>query len=768
MILRNPALWRDSFFTTALCFLAVVFPFAPKSHAQGISGHVVEIFSRQNISNATVGMYQHDSLLIQTKTDSSGFYSIQTNHAGRVSIHITHPDYTDYIESDLVLDGYSTTRLEYLLTLKSFDLPGITVLANQKRNTDFVRTIKPEDMVLVAGNFEDPVRIAHSQPGIVLLNDQANHLSARGQSPIYNNFYLEGLEIVNPNHTSNAGTLSDLPTQYGGGINMFSAQILGSTDIYLGLGPLSIDDVSGAAINMHIHESAKPEWRAKAGLIGLELGAGSKLGRNSILDFNLRYSFTGLLTNMGVDFGGEKIGFYDGVVSYVQEAGRHKLKAFAWAGRSTNVFDHVEPVEEAETFKDFFDIDYGNDILGAGGKYDLQIGGKTHLFSGIAYSFNHSTYTKHGNFENASFSEFHDGKIHLFTSFLELHSTLSDRLQTILGIRYTDRTSEFLVALFPEEPIGRIYLQSNWKLSPDFGLEIGGEVLRAFVQSGNPYGDIVGGYRVILSKSMGSHSVLFGGIRQSASEPQPIISGSAENPYSISRNIEIGWTYTEGNHHLALNAYWQHMAKLFVAISDSANYFLTDYPFLRSNRLITDYRDDGEANQYGVEATYKFVSLKNWHLEFNQSVYKSNRGLVGQELPGGRYDGRYATHIAVSHELFRDRKNKNRIWGFSMRGILNGGLRETGIDTVASKEEWTTIALYPSNYDQHLPAFKRIDFSITRTISTSNIRWRYSLDIQNLFSFTNIAYHYYDNYLQKIVAQEHLGIIPVLSVQASW
>jgi hypothetical protein len=153
MILRNPAQRRDSFFLPAFFLAVMLCSFAPKSFAQGIFGHAVESFSRQNISNAEVGVYQHDSLLMKTMTDSSGFYSIQTNLAGRVSVRITHPDYADYIEPDLILDGYSTTRLEHLLTLKSFDLPGVTVVANQKRNTDFVRTIKPEDMVLVAGNF---------------------------------------------------------------------------------------------------------------------------------------------------------------------------------------------------------------------------------------------------------------------------------------------------------------------------------------------------------------------------------------------------------------------------------------------------------------------------------------------------------------------------------------------------------------------------------------------------------------------------------------
>ena len=50
----------------------------------------------------------------------------------------------------------------------------------------------------------------------------------------------------------------------------------------------------------------------------------------------------------------------------------------------------------------------------------------------------------------------------------------------------------------------------------------------------------------------------------------------------------------------------------------------------------------------------------------------------------------------------------------------------------------------------------------------SKVRWRYALDIQNVLGLTNVAYTYYDPYLKQVVDQQQLGLIPVLSVQASW
>ena len=154
-------------------------------------------------------------------------------------------------------------------------------------------------------------------------------------------------------------------------------------------------------------------------------------------------------------------------------------------------------------------------------------------------------------------------------------------------------------------------------------------------------------------------------------------------------------------------------------------------------------------NELGTELSYQWDTGKNWHIDFNQTLYSSKRGLEAGQLTSGRYDGGYASHISISHDVFGEKKNKNRIWNFALRGIVNGGLRETAIDTALSRVDRTTIALYPGIFDQQLPAFKRIDLGITRTVATARVRWRYSLDIQNLFGLTNIAYHYYDPYLKR-------------------
>lgn len=756
MILRNPAAMWDSFFRVILsavlfCLTGSMLP------AQGVIGSVVEEFSRQPIYHASVIISLNDSTIFNGQTNKNGFYSLKFFKAGRVNIAISAPGYANQQMTDVLLDGYSTEHLEHLLEKSSFDLPGITVLANRQQVTPFIRTITQDDMLQVAGNFEDPVRIAHSQPGIVLLNDQANHLSARGQSPIFNSWFLEGLEIVNPSHTSNAGTLSDLPTQYGGGVNMFSAQTLGSTDIYMGVNPLTINRNTGAAIDMHLHESTKPEWRAKAGLLGFELGGGAALGKQTILDFNLRYSFTGILTSLGADFGGEKINFYDGVVSFRNEGVLHKLKLFAWAGRSINEFEHVEPPEDRESDKDFYDIDYSNNILGAGGRYDVTLNPSLFFRSGFAYSTNASTHSKTGPFDGNTHTFNNDQSIGLTYSFVEFSVLHSSRFHTASGIDYTHRT-----ILDADAPLTswRPYINTSLKFAPKWEVELGGELQRT-VQSD----EWIPGYRFQLDWNAIRTNTLFVGMRHSASSPI-YIRPSLNRYYAhvVSTTYESGWKLTKSKQELAVNVYYQEMSRLLAYYLDENEVeYLADYPNGYSGSFGGNIQ--GVSRHVGVEGNWLYKTTNGWKLNINQSVYKSVRGMEGTPLETGRYNGKYATHLAISKEIITSSDGKNKLWNFSLRGMLNGGLWEPEINLNQQPAPGYKI---PVIYDQQLPAYKRIDVGITRTIAFAKVRWRYSLDIQNVFGFTNISYHFYDAYLEQVVAQEQLGIIPVLSVQASW
>ncbi len=766
MILRNPSAWRDSMFMICSLFL---FCISNSLSSQGVIGIIKENLSKQPVAGAIVSVMKGDSVVTSFSTDSLGRYAYMSAEALRIHLTIKALGFRTYVSEDIVLDGYSTYRLENVLERTSYELGGVTVISSSRQSQPYVQHITKDDLLTVAGNFDDPVRIAHSQPGIVLINDQANHLSARGQLPALNSWYLESLEIVNPNHTNNAGTISDLPAQSGGGVNMFSAQSLGSTDVYTGLNPLSIGRSAGAVIDMHLHESAKPEFRAKAGFLGFEFGGGTGIGANGILDLNLRYSFTGLLANLGVDFGGEKIGFYDAVVSYHQQGLKHKLKLFGWAGRSENEFDKVESQQEIKRYKDFFDIDYENDILGLGIRYESVLSRKATLSTGAAYSILQTKYGRQGQFGPAPVAFNVNGETRLLSSNAEISFQHSSRLNTSAGIDYTNKTftySTFAFSPFRDESFLRPYISAEIELSPVFTIALGGEVNYAFsmhLSTSTP------GYRALLQWNTTDNSILYMGLRHAAG--QRVLVSSIFESYSVPLVIdkyELGWNLSGAKNSVEIKSYFQEINYLTILNQMNGFVHLADFSEPIAGKRISDTGRTGRAQYYGLEGQWEYFNGEGFKLTINQSIFKSLREISNEGLKPGRFDNQFASHLSISKEIIKTKKGKNRIWNFSLRGLFQGGLWEPAIDVEESKILETTVYEDPYEFGIRLPHYKRVDAGIYRTIANPKIRWRWSLDIQNLLGLSNVGYHYYDPFLQRIELQEQLGIIPVFSVQASW
>ena len=751
-------------------FFAWICLYFYSSQGQGITGNVTESFSHQPVPSASVTISLNDSIVYNTITDDLGRYTFITTQAGRYVVAIGVQNFEPLRQADIVLDGYTTRKLDHVLEKTSWTLPAAVVTAMPKRNAPYIRHITPDDLVQVAGNYDDPVRVALSDPGMIALNDQANHFSARGKSPVFNTWLLEGLDIVNPNHTNNAGTFSDLPTQYGGGINMFSAQTLGSTDIYMGINPMSVNNISGASVDMHLHESPTPEWRVKAGLLGFELGGGAAMGSNNILDFNLRYSFTGVLTALGADFGGEEISYYDGVVSFRNHGLKHALKVFAWAGRSENIFNHPTDSMEIEEYKDFFDIDYGNDILGAGTTFTHTLGRRSNFTLGAALSTNESTYQRFGTFETHTDTIDTKDQITIGSAYGEISIQHSARIKSVIGVNYKTReyntpdNSSYPYLPFEEDSRLRPYLNAAIDLGPTFRLDAGVDLSWSILHHIS-----APGYRAALRWNYGDRSSVFAGLRHGAGETTHARFSNTNGGHFLNTFYEGGWNLAGAKHAFTLDVYAHRMNQLIRLDLTQGYIHLADYPFEPSIALPVDVSEDGNALYYGAEGQWEYRH-HGWRFFVNQSLYRSERdsGVNDENNMTGRYNGQYATHAVVAREIIREKKGKSRIWNFGLRGLWHGGLWEQAIDVAASEQFYTTVRTNAGTFDRRIPDYKRLDLTIVRTIGEKRIRWRYALDIQNVLGLTNVAYTFYDPYLNAVVDKEQLGLIPVLSVQASW
>ena len=181
MILRNPSSSRDFLFMACLflSLLSLSFP----AQSQGLQGIVKDLASQQPINGVQITLSLGDSVITTMKTNKEGRFSYKTNLTGRYQLFVSAKNFQPSFLDNVILDGYTTHQLNFLMEKISIELDGVTVVATHPANETSVHKITREDLNTVAGNFDDPIRVALSRPGFVSLNDQANHFSARGHSP---------------------------------------------------------------------------------------------------------------------------------------------------------------------------------------------------------------------------------------------------------------------------------------------------------------------------------------------------------------------------------------------------------------------------------------------------------------------------------------------------------------------------------------------------------------------------------------------------------
>jgi hypothetical protein len=378
--------------TSMLRILLVVFFSTGLACAQTLTstlrGTVRDADTHQPLSGASVQLLDSDR---GTTTAADGTFRLENLPIGRYTLTVSYLGYETFVVPELLLESGKEQVLEVGLDATSQQLAEATVRSTRPGAFNSVQTITQEQTLRYAATYLDPARVTTSFPGVATANDQANGLVIRGNTPNGMQWRLEGVEIVNPNHLSNAGTFSDRATQTGGGVNILSTQLLGDSYFLTGAFPAEYGNVLSGVLDMKLREgnNEKREYTAQVGLIGVDLAAEGPFSKKSKTSYlvNYRYSFTGLLGAMGVTFGGEDIRFQDlsfHITLPTQKAG--EFSVFGLGGVSSNIFKASRDTQEWVFQKDGFDIDYTNKMGAIGLTHTLALGPKTGLKSVLVAS----------------------------------------------------------------------------------------------------------------------------------------------------------------------------------------------------------------------------------------------------------------------------------------------------------------------------------------------------------------------------------------------
>jgi hypothetical protein len=741
---------------------------------QDVRGRVIDRSTSLPVADANIRLIGETEF--SGKSDDQGNFNIQAL-VGRYKMVVTHTTFQPVTLELLVIAGKQSI-INVALRPSVQELSEVEVTSSGI-NDELTgqRALTIEKTLRIPANFFDPVRVATAFPGVVVANDQGNSIIVRGNTPNGLLWRLNGLDIVNPNHLANAGTFSDKPMANGGGVNILSAQMLGKTDFYTGAVPTTYGNVLSGVIDMELREGNKQrqEYTAQASLIGLDMAAEGPIGKSEKTSYvaNYRYSTVGLLSQLGVDFGGEAITFQD-LSFHINSTGKSgsRLSLFGFGGVSSNKFKAREKSEWEED-KDMWTINYKSSTYAVGFNYNQPLR-NGNIFIAVGYSSSDQE-------RDSQLSDEFDPMTDFWRSnnYGLKNSIVSSQLKFQ---RFLSRTISWEIGAITDYLQNEIYSNraySCYLCAEQFVSTLTGNSDGILIQ---PFTNVDVALSSQVSASLGLRYVNYSYNSSESIEPRlsvnykPSANLGFDLSYSLVSQIQTPQVYAAaGNSDLGLTRSqhfdiginrvfqndWQLKTNVFyqyifdVPINVASGFSALN---LLESLAPSNMKNDGKGRNYGVDVTAEKQFFRKNYFLVGASYYESKYDLGDDVWRDSRFNGRFTTSLVHGKEWTN--LEKRRTISLNTRVLYLGGMRYSYQPGTMIDEETAVGPI--TGYTEKFKDYFRIDLRLSFRKNKPHYTRTFAIDIQNLTSQQNEAYNYYDFYKQKTVMKYQLGIIPVL------
>ncbi|MEM6348858.1 MAG: carboxypeptidase regulatory-like domain-containing protein [Bacteroidota bacterium] len=313
-------------------------------------------------------------------TDSTGNFVIEKVPVGRRTLQARLVGYSEFSRDNLNLNSAREYYIDIVLT-PSLSLDEVVVkgyVRNDPTNELSVlsaRRLDPEELQYHAATANDPGRLVQGMPGVQNGQDVRNEVVVRGNSPAGILWRLEGVDIPNPNHYAGPGSS-------GGGITIFSAGMLGSSDFSTGAFPAEYGNALSGVFDMRFRNGNKQQqqYTFRAGLLGLDFATEGPIvkGKTSY-NANFRYSTLGILNQLGIYLLDPRNdnNFYDFSFKVHHQGKKSQFSAWGMGGISSQTLRSAE--QPWNTYRDYYVYDYGTKMGVVGGTWKYIIDDKSYL-----------------------------------------------------------------------------------------------------------------------------------------------------------------------------------------------------------------------------------------------------------------------------------------------------------------------------------------------------------------------------------------------------
>jgi hypothetical protein len=756
---------------------------------QVIRGRVFDNSTYTPLEGASVTL-SGKAPLIGTITGESGSFKLENIAAGRYSVTVSHVGYHEQVIHNVLLNAGKELVLEIGLTGKVNPLSEVTVKAEQQAGDDPAevnylssKTITVDEALRYAATFYDPARVVTATPGIMAVNDQANHLVVRGNNPNGILWKIEGADVVNPNHLVNAGTFTDKPSLTGGGVAILNLQLLADSRFLSGAFAAGYGNALAGVFDIHLRKgnNQKYEFTAQASLLGLDFAAEGPLFKNYKGSFlvNYRYSTLGLFERAGIPIGDETINFQDLSFNLSLPAGNAgDFTLFGFGGKSITLFSGVRDSLEWAYEKDRTDVNFFSDAGVLGLSHKIKINTSSGVHSAFA-----SSGLKSGRKEDFIASDYR---------------TVFSELDRLLFIKNSFSSYYFL----------KINNSRLLKAGATINLErfmienekAAGEDQTDVIHSGNAHYILFQPY-FHLRQNLSANLLLNAGLQffysgfNGAFSAEPRISAQwnlnevsyIKAGYGLHSQMQhpgIYFNSLESNRELSLTKahhwiagytrwlkkdlifrseiYFQQLFEVPVSANGADSFSALNY--IETVPVRQKLVNRGTGKNYGAELSVEKTLERDIYFILAGSLYNSlYTGSDGVQR-STRYNGTYSGKFTAGKEFeVRGKDESINVYGINLVAVQAGGYRYAPVDDAFGDQMEPADYSEKEIYSEKLNDFFRLDLRFLWRKNKTNYTRTLALDIRNATNRKNAAWYYFDEELKTVVKKYQLGIIPFLS-----
>jgi hypothetical protein len=753
---------------------------------QTIRGIVTDQLLQTPIAGATVIITGINKKVI---ADSLGNFRIPNVSAGTYTLLISHINYSDAFVSNMVVNTGKEVVLTIAMETRVRTEKAVEVTAGSKKNKPLnemsvvsARAFTVEETQKYAAAVNDPLRMVTGFAGVASADDGGNDIVIRGNAPTGLLWRMEGVDIPNPNHFSEAGGS-------GGGISILSSQLLANSDFITGAFASEYGNALSGVFDLKLRKgnNEKKEYALQAGLLGLNAAAEGPLAASHKGSWlvNYRYSTLSLLNNMGLELAEGTTNFQDLSYNiYIPTKNKGIFTVFGFGGLSSQ----NQRVETDSSKWEMQDDRYAGKFVantGATGiTHTIPVDEQTTLRSALAFSYTANSFNEQFAGNNKVVVDSY--KDNYITQKILVSSTLNHKI---------DASNSFRAGAFVNFIYFKYYKLSkenpNAPLLETINTNGNTQTVQAFIQwQFKPYNN--------LTFNMGMHYLALLYNNTGSAEPRASIKWDPDNKsslalgYGLHSQLQALGVYFAKDahnmfpnkyidltraHHIVLSysrlvgyrlraraeVYYQRLFNVPVTVNNDKTFSTLNI----QNEFVTDpLINTGKGRNYGIELTLEKYLDHYFYYTVNGSLYQSKYFAADGVERNTRFNGNYLFNTVAGKEF--PSAGQRRVLGINVRIIYAGGYRTTPIDLAASEQDGYTIYKEKEAYSLQNQAYFRPDCRFSIKWNRPRLTSTLSLDIQNIINRKNVYDHGYDVLKNTTVINYQNGIIPVLNYKVEW